>query len=135
MPYVLAVALMKRRLGVEDFDEQAIRDSRVLALARKVRLELDPEVMPFFPAHEPGKVTVRLPNGRSYSRTVISSKGTPDNPMSVPELEAKFLSFASLVISRDRARGAADLIRGLDRLKDIRELSSLLAPRDSPRRD
>jgi 2-methylcitrate dehydratase PrpD len=135
MPYVLTVALMKRGLGVEDFDDGAIRDPRVLALARKVRLELDPEVMPFFPAHEPGKVTVELTNGKRYSKTVICSKGTPENPMSAPELEAKFLSFASRVISRDRAQAAAELVRGLDKLESIGELSSLLAPSEGPRRD
>jgi 2-methylcitrate dehydratase PrpD len=135
MPYVLAVALTKGGLGVEDFDEQAIRDPAVLALARKVRLEVDPEVMPFFPAHEPAKVTVRLTTGKSYSKTVICSKGTPENPMSGPELEAKFMSFASPVISRDRAQTAVELVRGLDKLKSIGELSSLLALPQRPRRD
>jgi 2-methylcitrate dehydratase len=133
LPYVLAVALTKGGLAIDDFEEKAIRNRRMLELARKVRITIDPTVAAFFPAHEPGKITVRLANGETCSTTVISSKGTPANPMTDQEIETKFVSFASRVISPDRARQAADLILGLDTLQDVRALSSCLGKHEQGR--
>lgn len=126
IPYVVSVALIKGSPAVEDFEEKGIRDHKLLEFARKVKLAVDAEVTPFFPANEPSKVTVKLKNGKSYSKTVICSRGTPNNPMSNTELETKFLSFASRVIPRKRAEEAIQLIRDLDTLGSIKELSSLL---------
>jgi hypothetical protein len=46
--------------------------------------------------------------------------------MSREELEAKFKTFASRVIPSQRAEKAIELIRNLDALHLVRELSSLL---------
>jgi 2-methylcitrate dehydratase PrpD len=75
IPYVVSVALLKGSLRVEAFEEERIRDKKVLAFARKVKLMIDAAVTPYFPAHEPSKVTVRLKNGTCCSTTVICSKG------------------------------------------------------------
>jgi len=132
IPYVVSVALLKGIPGVEDFDERNIRDEKVLEFARKVKLAVDPEVTPYFPANEPSKVTVKLINGSSFTKTVICSKGTPNNPMSREELEVKFTTFASRVIPPQRAEKAIELIRNLDALKLVRELSSLLSKTEGP---
>jgi 2-methylcitrate dehydratase PrpD len=126
IPYVMSFALIKGVPGVEAFSDEAIRDQRVLRFARKVKLAEDPEIIPYFPANEPSKVTVKLKDGKTYSKTVICSKGTPKNPMTGQELEAKFLAFASLVVPKQRAEKAAQVINGLDSLGSIKELSALL---------
>lgn len=126
IPYVISVALLKGHPGVEVFEEKSIQDRRVLEFARKVKLVVDPDVTPYFPANEPSKVTVNLRNGKGYSKTVICSKGTPDNPMSDKELEAKYTRFASRVIPDKQVAKTIELIRNLDRLPSVRELSSLL---------
>lgn len=130
IPYVVSVALLKGGVGIEAFEEKSIRDNQVLSFARKVRLVEDPEVIPYFPANEPSKVTVKLGNGDSYSKTIICSKGTPNNPMGNGELEAKFLSFASQVISDKHAKKTIELIRNLDSLESVKELSSLLGKKE-----
>ena len=132
IPYVVSVALLKGIPGVEDFEERSIRDEKVLKFARKVKLAVDPEVTPYFPANEPSKVTVKLIDGSSFTKTVICSKGTPNNPMSREELEVKFKTFASRVIPAQRAEKAIELIRNLDALNLVRELSSLLGKTEGP---
>lgn len=126
IPYVVSVALLKGKPGVKDFEEKSIRNNKVLQFAQKVKLVVDHDVMPYFPANEPSKVTVKLRNGNSYSKTVICSKGTPNNPMNRKELEEKFASFASLVISNERAAKIIELANSLGTLKSVRELSSIL---------
>ena len=132
IPYVVSVALLKGIPGVEDFGEKNIRDDEILKFARKVKLVVDPEVTPYFPTNEPSKVTVKLINGGSFAKTVICSKGTPNNPMSREELELKFKTFASQVIPSQRAEKAVDLIRNLDALNLVKELSSLLCKTEGP---
>ena len=126
IPYVVSVALLKGSPGVEAFGEQSIRDKKLLEFARKVRTIVDPDVTPYFPANEPSKVTIRLKNGSHYSRTIIHSKGTPENPMSSRELETKFKTFASRVIPDSQAEKAVECIRKLDTLTSVAELSALL---------
>jgi len=129
IPYVVCVALLKGSLGIEAFSERSIKDKKVLEFAQKVRTIVDPDVAPYFPASEPSKVTVRLRNGNSYSKTIIYSKGTPNNPMSSRELEAKFKGFASRVVSENQAEKAIAMILQLDTLGSVKELSSLLRKR------
>jgi hypothetical protein len=47
--------------------------------------------------------------------------------MSEMALDAKFMANAEPVIGRDRAQRVRDLVRGLDRLADVRELIGLCA--------
>ncbi len=126
IPYVVSVALLKGIPGVEDFAEKNIRDEKVLEFARKVKLAVDPEVTLYFPANEPSKVTVKLIDGSSFAKTIVCSKGTPNNPMSREELEVKFKTFAIRVIPSQQAEKAVALIRNLDALNLVKELSTLL---------
>jgi 2-methylcitrate dehydratase PrpD len=126
IPYVVSVALLKGTPGVEAFEERSIGDRQVLEFARKVRTVLDPEIIPYFPANEPAKVTVRMKDGKSYFRTVIYSKGTPKNPMTMEELGIKFKTFASLVIPKEQAEEAIQQIWRLDQLSNVLDLCSLL---------
>ncbi len=122
IPYVVSVALLKGSPTVEDFSESRIRDKNVLDFARKVRTVIDPEIVPFFPANEPSKVTVVMKNGKTYSKTVIHSRGTPENPMSREELEAKFKTFASPLIPASQVEKAIDRIWKLEEVSNLNEL-------------
>ena len=52
LPYSIAVMIVRGRAGLDEFTEEAIRDSAVLDLARKVRYELDPTID--YPRHFSG---------------------------------------------------------------------------------
>ena len=132
MPYVVSSALLRGAPGVDAFTEKSISDPSVLRLARKVRTVVDPEIAPFFPAFEPCKVTVKLKGGACYSKTVIQSKGTPENPMSLPELEDKFREFAAPVFSNSRTQEIIEIVRHLETLDQITTLSNMLGKMPEP---
>jgi 2-methylcitrate dehydratase PrpD len=44
LPYSIAVVLIRGKAGLEEFADEAIHDAKVLALAKKVRYELDPTI-------------------------------------------------------------------------------------------
>ena len=125
LPYVVSVSFLKGKPGVEDFTPEKIRDPKILAFAQFVKIVVDPEVASYFPAHEPSKVTVKLKGGRSFSKIILHSKGTPQNPMGTEELEEKFRDFASRVISGEQAAEAVRRIRDLETMNHISELSGL----------
>jgi 2-methylcitrate dehydratase PrpD len=127
IPYVVSVALLKGVPGVEAFDEKSIRDKTTLDLARRVRTIIDPDVASYFPPEVPSKVTVKLRNGKTYSKTVIYAKGTPHNPISRRDLEAKFKGFAARVVSEGQVEKAVELIRKLDALDRVMELTAFLS--------
>ncbi len=127
IPYVVSVAFLRGKLGVEDFTPEKIMDPKVLAFARLVKIVVDPEVASYFPAHEPSKVTVKLRGGKDFSKVVLHSKGTPQNPMGIEELEDKFRGFASRVIPGEQAAEAVARIRHLGRINHIAELSGLFS--------
>ena len=125
IPYVVAVAFLKGKPEVEDFTPEKIMDPKVLSFARLVKIVVDPEVASYFPAHEPSKVTVKLKGGKDFSKIILHSKGTPQNPMGIEELEEKFQSFASRVIPGEQAAEAVVRIRHLGGMNHISELSGL----------
>jgi 2-methylcitrate dehydratase PrpD len=126
IPYVVATSLLRGVPGVDAFDGKRIRDRKILELARKVKLVEDAEIARHFPAHEPSRVTVNLKSGQSYSKAVISSKGTPENQMSKKELEEKFVSYASLIIPRKQAAKVVDMIWSLESVGNVKKLAAIL---------
>lgn len=128
IPYAVAAVLVRRDLFIGDFEEAAIRDPRVAALARKVRVQIDPCLDAR--ALAPVTVEARLTGGRVVSRRTDVMKGDPRNPLTRQDLLGKFhrcLGYAARPVGRDRAERLIELIDGLDRLPDVRELARLLA--------
>ncbi|HET9885166.1 MAG TPA: hypothetical protein VFS81_25740 [Candidatus Binatia bacterium] len=61
LPCCIAVMLIRGRAGLEEFTDEAIHEPSVLALARKVRYELDSTID--YPRHFSGHVKIRLADG------------------------------------------------------------------------
>jgi 2-methylcitrate dehydratase PrpD len=125
--YSVALALVK---GAADFDTylaavaDGFADPEVLALARKVYVELDADCDSEYPKRWLGKVDITFTDGaltqfRSYG------KGSSLDPMTDDEVRAKFLSLATRAIPQRRARAIIDLV---DRLEQLDSVSELLAP-------
>jgi MmgE/PrpD C-terminal domain len=66
-------------------------------------------------------------DGARHRAFIEHATGTAANPMSEAALEAKFMANTEPVIGRDRAQRVRDLVGGLDRLADVRELTGLCA--------
>ena len=84
VPYTVASALMRGKVGLAEFSLPSIREERVTELARRIA------VTPIEAARY-GAVTLRvhLKSGRTLERTVEVMKGEPGNPLSESELYEK----------------------------------------------
>jgi 2-methylcitrate dehydratase PrpD len=63
-------------------------------------------------------VTIRLKDGREFSRAVTSFKGTPERPLDRSELQEKFLLLTQR-LGRDRMRPLFDRLQGLENEKTL----------------
>src|SRR6185503_13358789 len=93
---LVAVILVKGRAGLAEFEDAAVRDPDVLALAGRVSYELDPAID--YPRQFVGDVEVTLADGRVLRERQDRPRGGPDAPLTRSELEAKFRGNAGLVL-------------------------------------
>lgn len=129
LPFLVAVAAVRRALGVRDFSEAGLRNPEVLAMARKVALVTDPSldwgmVLP------PGRLEVIASDGRRWLQEGLNVPGSPGNPMERDNLCAKFRECASecaTELGEDNIARAQELAQGLEQSADATELIRLLA--------
>jgi 2-methylcitrate dehydratase PrpD len=126
VPYVAAVTLE----GLIDepavaFAEQTIRSERIGALCRRVEVRLDPQIDALFPGLEAARVVVQTRRGAEFERTVEHPKGSPENPMSGPELDRKFRTLTKTVFASEIAERVRETAMRLD-TAEMSELVTLL---------
>lgn len=126
IPYCVATALVKGRVGLEEFSEESIRDPNTLALAHKVGYEIDPSLD--YPRHFTGHVRVHLKNGQVIEESQPHARGSIEAPIPPEEIELKFRHNASLVLPSSKADRIVELLRRLEYETDLGALSPLLAP-------
>jgi 2-methylcitrate dehydratase PrpD len=71
-------------------------------------------------------VEVELTDGRIIRREASDARGTPEKPLKPHELEEKFMECAGFVYDEEKSKEALSLIRRLDKLSDVSELTDLL---------
>ncbi|MFB6169267.1 MAG: MmgE/PrpD family protein [Haloferacaceae archaeon] len=121
MPYVVASAIARDRVGPEAFADDALGHEPTETVRDRVVFEADPS-LPY--GSHASTVTVALADGPSHERHEPAPPGTPETPLSDAELRRKFDACVARALPDD---GAADLYRRLDGLRN-RPVSDLLAP-------
>jgi 2-methylcitrate dehydratase PrpD len=118
-PYCIAAAFLRGALGIDAFADKAVADEAVLALAAKVRYEIDPKNP--YPKRFTGHVRAALKGGRTVEERQDHLRGGADEPLTRQEIEAKFAenarhgrwsaaqSEAALALARRLFDGAIDL--------------------------
>ena len=126
LPYCIAVMLIRGRAGLEEFTDEAIHEPSVLALARKVRYELDSTID--YPRHFSGHVKIRLADGSVLEANQAHPRGGFEDPLLPEEIEAKFRANASFRLPRDRADQIIETVARLEEMPNITSLTDLLKP-------
>jgi 2-methylcitrate dehydratase PrpD len=120
--YCAASALVRGEAGEAEFSETAFRDPVVTRVMTRITPEAD-AAMDIAAAH----MTIRLADGRSLEERVTAAKGTPANPLTRDEVEAKSRRLAEVVLPAERVTRLVSALRGLADLPDMSELASLTA--------
>lgn len=123
----LAMTLVRGSNGFKDYTEESLRDPEILDVAKRVKMEIDPEVDREFPAKRAARVTIKLKNGATYQDKVDYCKGLPQNPMSRAEFEEKYRGLAMAVADKDRTEEILKVVYALEKQKNVSALISLLS--------
>jgi len=122
IPFCVSLAIHKKRVSLEGFSQDNLRDEKILTLAEKVDLRLDPELDKIHLAHEnlrPSIVEIYLQGGKVFAERREVAKGWSVNPMSDKELEEKFRGLAETSLSKRRTARIFELIEGIEELPDV----------------
>lgn len=124
--YNIAVGIFDQQAYLEQFTPERIVEARTVALARKVVIEVDPEIDAAYPSVYGGRVTLVARDGRRFSRRVDYSRGMPENPMAHQEIERKFMSLASVAVGAERAAEILVLANNVFAADSVAPLNAML---------
>ncbi len=122
LPYCIAVALSVGKVGLEEFEEERLKDPGLFNLMQKIKVIRDSKFTAEYPKGFPCLISVTTKAGKRYSMKVTYPKGHPKNPMTDREVEDKFRRLSRGVLSQNRIESILDRMWNLENLKDIREL-------------
>lgn len=122
-PYVLATALLRGTVGLDDFTPEALADPKRLSLAARITIASDAGPDPN--ALTPVTVTVRLEDGCELGITVDQVYGSPAKPLSRAAHLAKFREnwvAGANPLSEAAGEALIALVDDLEAVGDVREL-------------
>jgi 2-methylcitrate dehydratase len=129
LPFALAVAAVRCRVGVDEFTEEAIADPVVQTLITRISVHQDEELHQKVTGSMPGRVTVKTVDGRELTAEVLYPKGNPQNPLTEDEFKAKFMDMAERVLGPVQADDLYRIARDLRAVTDVADVAPLLSPR------
>jgi 2-methylcitrate dehydratase PrpD len=110
-PYCIAAGFVRGNVGLGDFADAAVRDPEVVALAGKVRYQIDPNNP--YPKNFTGHIRAVLNDGRVVEERQPHMRGGAHEPLTRADIEEKFaLNAAHGGWSAARIKDALALLRG-----------------------
>jgi 2-methylcitrate dehydratase PrpD len=125
MPFNMAVALADRRIDIDSYSDARAGDPATRALMARVVAVEEPAIP--FPGDYPAWVRVRTKDGRVFERDQMHAAGSPENPMSVAEYEAKFAANAARAVDGPRIDALLGRMRELASVTSVADIATLYA--------
>ncbi|MFC1967617.1 MmgE/PrpD family protein [Chloroflexota bacterium] len=131
LPYNVGVALARGKVVINDFTIEAMKDPDVLAITRKITPKVDPALSNRKNLSPETAVEILMKDGTVLkSKSTVTPKGHPDNPMSWAELGEKFMdcvSHSAEPLSKGNVEKAIDLCAHLENVSDVSQIVRLLS--------
>lgn len=119
--FAAAVAVTERSFAWRHYE--LMTSDALRALMDRTEIDADPE-LPSMGA----RVRIRTTDGQDVSTTVLTPPGEPSTFPDWEETEGKFMSLAEPVLGQGQAARVAEVVRRLEELPRIDELTPLLRP-------
>jgi 2-methylcitrate dehydratase PrpD len=127
LQHLLAVMLIDGTLTFQSsHEEERMHDPAVLAMRARIRAVPSAELTVARPARQ-AIIVVETLDGRVLERRTFAVLGTPDNPMSQQEVEAKADDLMAPVIGAERSRLLIEQLRHPEAIADMGSLRALLS--------
>lgn len=131
LPWSLANAIIYRKLKIEHFSDENLKNQEAYQLAHKVVMQLDPQLTRRGERgeREPAVVEIRTREGMVYSKRVDYPLGSPENPLSMEGIVEKFRNCASYAVKpipEGKLEQTVQMVEGLEDVADVGQLIRLL---------
>ena len=127
MEFCMAILLLERKAGLEQFTDAVVNRPDVQALMQRVAFGVHPEAEAAGFDKMTTIVEIELNDGTIVKGSADFGKGSPANPMSDLDLADKFRQCADWGgLDGKRAQSIIDLVWRIDELQDVAELTRLL---------
>jgi len=126
IPFIIGVAVTRRRVVISDFLPEALGDPAVFEIAQKTTCRLDRRLDST--GVSPAVVEIKTKDGMMHSKRVDSAYGDPSNPLSMEDLIAKFrdcVDHSAKPLPKARVDEAISLITSLEEVKDVSNVIQL----------
>lgn len=125
MQYVMAAAVLDRRLILATFTDEMVRRSEAQELMERVEKVEDLTELLEGPNGEDRRFTevvVRCTDGRSFSKRVDRPRGAPDVPLTDEEIKDKYFGCANGLLAADVQEKTAAMLMNLPAVEEIGRL-------------
>jgi 2-methylcitrate dehydratase PrpD len=127
MEFCMAILLIEREAGLEQFTDDVVNRADVQALIERIDFGVHPDAEAAGFDKMTTIVEVELDDGTTVRGSADFGKGSPTNPMTDDELADKFRQCALWGgFGREQSQRMLDALWRVDELADVRELTSLL---------
>ncbi|MEP6997579.1 MAG: MmgE/PrpD family protein [Betaproteobacteria bacterium] len=127
MEFCMAILLLERQAGLEQFTDEVVNRQDVQALVQKIDFGVHPEAEAAGFDKMTTIITVELDDGSLVKGSADFGKGSPANPMSDAELADKFWQCAAWGgLDRDQTKIVLDLAWRIETIENIGELAQHL---------
>jgi 2-methylcitrate dehydratase PrpD len=127
VPWVVATALVKGKVTVDDFTADALKNQDILNITQKITARLDTAMNRH--GVGPGGVIITMNDGTEYKEEVEHCLGSVERPMTFEDCTKKFRGCAACSIkplSTDKVEKVIEMISQLEKLDDATEIIRLL---------
>ena len=132
LPYACAAAIAFDPTDPESYGDASRGRKDALRLADLVAPVVDSALEAVFPRQFAGGVRIRLRDGQILTSTVYDSLSSPERPIGRDDVQAKFRTLTSALLSPRRQQRIIDSVASLERAASIRELTTLLRGLPAP---
>jgi len=95
VPFALATILVHGRSSLEAFEQAAVDNPNIQALAARVHVQEEPSYTARYPAEQPVDLRIAMSGGQVHEGRCTITKGEPSKPHSPDELTAKFMQLGA----------------------------------------
>jgi 2-methylcitrate dehydratase PrpD len=127
MEFCMAILLIERKAGLQEFTDEVVNRTDVQAMIQKVSFGVHPDAEAAGFDKMTTIIEVELDDGKVLKTRADFGKGSPANPMSDAELSGKFRECAAWGgLDKAKTEELLKLLWKIDELPDVTALTRLL---------
>jgi 2-methylcitrate dehydratase PrpD len=124
--FCAALGLLKRKASLHEFVDELVSDPEMIALMKKVTMTPDPSLAEDGYTGAATIVTMRMNDGNTYTKRVDHAKGSPENPLNMEELLAKYRDCAGSLLSPEAREKSIECLLDIENLDQVGTLMSII---------